>query len=128
MVWLGCVVIQQFHPNDRLEKSQSTILYQASTTKNILQQNMSAQENRVKCVLSKTRHNKTQWHVLQIVKPISISIRQLYLSIYNLEFSTASRVFFHRATNPYAEIYVDQQNSNADLQLVAVSAMSVCSG
>jgi hypothetical protein len=48
--------------------------------------------------------------------------------MYSLEFSTASRVVFHRATNPYAEIYFDQQNSNAALQLVAVSAMSVCSG
>jgi hypothetical protein len=43
--------------------------------------------------------------------------------MYNLEFSAASRVFFHRATNPYAEIYFDQQNNNAALQLVVVRAM-----
>jgi hypothetical protein len=43
--------------------------------------------------------------------------------MYNLEFPAASRVFIHRAANPYAEIYFDQQNSNAALQLVVVSAM-----
>jgi hypothetical protein len=48
--------------------------------------------------------------------------------MYNLEFSNTPRVFSHRATNPYAEIYFDQQNSNAALQLVAVNAISVRSG
>jgi hypothetical protein len=42
--------------------------------------------------------------------------------MYTLVLPTAS------ATNPYAEIYFDQQNSNAALQLVAVSAMLVHSG
>jgi hypothetical protein len=38
-------------------------------------------------------------------------------------FPTVSQVFIHRAANPYAEIYFDQQNSNAALQLVVASAM-----
>jgi hypothetical protein len=47
-----------------------------------------------------------------------------WLGFYSIvSFSTTSQVFFHRATNPYAEIYFDQQNSNAALQLVVVRAM-----
>jgi hypothetical protein len=48
--------------------------------------------------------------------------------MYNLEFSAASRVFFHRATNPYAEIYFDQQNSKDALLLAAVARQNNTSG
>jgi hypothetical protein len=127
--WLGWVFICQFHAKDRLKKllpfespaSQRTLLYQAYTDKTILPKiKFSTREPRETRVV-KTRHEKTRWHVLQIMNPIIIRIRRLYLSTY-LEFPTAPRVFFHGAANYHAEIYFDQPNINSALQLVVASA------
>jgi hypothetical protein len=46
---------------------------------------MSQRTARNACCQNETREN-TMASVLQIVKPISIRIRQLYLSTYNLEY------------------------------------------
>jgi hypothetical protein len=65
---------------------------------------------------------KMCWHGSQLVKPINIVN---YSTNFAYKFSVSNCVtsFFHRAANPYAGIYFDQQNSNAALQLVFVRAM-----
>jgi hypothetical protein len=94
--WLGWIFIRQFHPKDRLKNvdplrstHHSVQFCTRPTQLKILYQTICQHKRTARNTCCQTRHEKIRWRVLQIAKPMSICIRQLYLYMYNLDLSAA---------------------------------------